>query len=106
MKQNKLLMILTAVFVILSGLLAGCTHDDVYDPNRGKNPLPDPNEIFGFGMREEINLYVNYDSPGIKALIEVYDENPLASENNEREKKEGVEALFKIYTDEIGKFEG
>lgn len=41
MKQNKLLMILTAVFVILSGLLAGCTHDDVYDPNRGKNPLPD-----------------------------------------------------------------
>lgn len=106
MKQNKLLMILTAVFVILSGLLAGCTHDDVYDPNRGKNPLPDPNEIFGFGMREEINLYVNYDSPGIKALIEVYDENPLASENNEREKKEGVEALFKIYTDENGKFEG
>lgn len=105
-KQNKLLIIGTVVFSILGSLLAGCTHDNVYNPNQGKDPLPDPDEIFGFDMREDINLYVNYDSPGIKALIEVYGENPLASEKSEREKKEGVEALFKIYTDENGKFEG
>lgn len=105
MRQNNPVFSLAVLIVIFGSLLAGCTHDSVFDPNQGKDPLSDPNKIFGFDMREDVNLYVDYDSPGIKALIEVYDQNPLALENNEREKKEGIEALFKIYTDENGKCE-
>lgn len=90
--------------------IVGCTKKDLYNPDTnpdpGKQPLPDPNEYFDFNMREDVNLYVDYDAPGFKTLIEVYDENPLVSDNSGREKKEGVEALFKIYTDDNGRYEG
>lgn len=94
------------VVLALSGLMTGCMEKDVYDPNREKDPLPDPSEYFDFEMRGDVDLYVDYNTPGFKALIEVYGENPLLSANNQREKKEGVEALFKIYTDEDGKYVG
>lgn len=96
-------MLCAALFL---SLLAACSEKDVYDPNHKKDPLPDESEYFDFDTKKDVNLYVNYDAPGFKALIEVYDEYPLKSEGGGRELKEGVKALFKIYTDENGKFEG
>ncbi len=108
MKWNHLINKIWALIcmAIITGLVSGCLEKDVYDPNYGKEPLPDPNGYFGFEMRTDVDLYVDYNTPGFKALIEVYDENPLVSGNNQREKKDGIEAVFKIYTDENGKYTG
>lgn len=65
-----------------------------------KEPLPDPNEYFGFEMRNNVTLSVNCDLLGLLALLEVYDKNPMETVNGTPVKKEGIEALFKIYTDE------
>lgn len=53
-----------------------------------------------------MSLNVNYALPGFAALIEVYDIDPMEIVGNTPVKKQGVEALFKIYTDESGKFNG
>lgn len=107
MEQNHLFNLRTLITVLaLLSLMTGCMEKDVYDPDHDKNKLPDPSEYFDFGMRSDVDLYVDYNTPGFKTLIEVYGENPLLSANNQREKKEGVEALFKIYTDENGKYVG
>ena len=43
---------------------------------------------------------------GYKRQLEVYDEDPMEVVDNVPVKKEGVEALFKIFTDGNGKYEG
>ena len=97
-------VIATAAFI--SGLLAGCMEKDLYDPNYGKEPVKGPEEYFGFETRGDVSLDVNYALPGFAALIEVYDIDPMEIVDNTPVKKQGVEALFKIYTDESGKFNG
>ena len=48
MKQNRLISIGAFILVLaLSGLMTGCMEKDVYDPNREKEPLPDPDKYFG-----------------------------------------------------------
>lgn len=96
--------IATATFI--GGLLVGCMEKDLYDPNYGKETLPDPSEYFGFETRGDVKFFVNYDLPGLVALLEVYDEDPMETVDNVPVKKEGVEALFKIFTDKNGKYEG
>ena len=45
MKQNRLISIGAFILVLaLSGLMTGCMEKDVYDPNREKEPLPDPDK--------------------------------------------------------------
>lgn len=91
--------------VLLASLLGSCTQEkDFYDPDN--NPLPNENEYFGFETRKDMNLNVNYNTP-VNALIEVYAENPMET-NAEGGfvKKEDTKALFKIYTDAEGKFNG
>lgn len=94
------------VVLALSGLMAGCMEKDVYDPEHGKDPLPDPSEYFDFEMRGDVKLSVNYDISGFTPLIEIYGENPVEIVEGTPVKKEGIEALFKIYTDNNGKYEG
>lgn len=107
MKKNLLNPMNSVFFLLLLCLITGCVKkEDLYNPDFGKQPLPDPNDYFDFSMRTNVDLYVDYGISGFKALIEIYDEDPLASEDNQRLKKEGVEPLFKIYTDENGKFKG
>lgn len=90
--------------VLLASLLGSCTQEkDFYDPDN--NPLPNENDYFGFETRKDVNLNVNYDTP-VKALLEVYAEDPMEVVGNTPVKKAGVEALFKIYTDANGKFNG
>lgn len=107
MKQHRLFSIGAFLLVLaLSGLMAGCMEKDVYDPTRGKEPLPDPDEYFGFEMRGDVKLFVNYDISGFTPLIEIYGENPMETVEGTPVKKEGIEALFKTYTDNKGKYEG
>lgn len=106
MKQRCLPDFLMVMTVMLLGVMAGCTEKDLYDPNYGKEPLPDPSTYFGFEMRGDVTLSVNYGLPGFTTLLEVYDENPMETIDNTPVKKQGVEALFKIYTDDNGKYEG
>ena len=108
MTQKRLFGISDAIATaaLIGGLLAGCMEKDLYDPNYGKEPLPDPSEYFGFETRGDVKLSVNYDIPGLVALLEVYDEDPMEVVDNVPVKKEGVEALFKIFTDGNGKYEG
>ena len=79
-------VIATAAFI--SGLLAGCMEKDLYDPNYGKDPVPDPGEYFGFETRGDVKLSVNYDLPGLNALLEVYDEDTMETVDNESDKIE------------------
>ena len=73
MKQNRLISIGTFILVLaLSGLMTGCMGKDVYDPNRKKEPLPDPDKYFGFEMRSDVRLSLNYDIYGLTPLIESY----------------------------------
>ena len=76
MTQKRLFGISGAIATaaLIGGLLAGCMEKDLYDPNYGKEPLPDPSEYFGFETRGDVKLSVNYDVPGLVALLEVYDE--------------------------------
>lgn len=108
MTQKRLFGISGAIATaaLIGGLLAGCMEKDLYDPNYGKEPLPDPSEYFGFETRGDVKLSVNYDVPGLVALLEVYDEDPMEVVDNVPVKKEGVDALFKIFTDGNGKYEG
>ena len=108
MTQKRLFGISGAIATaaLIGGLLAGCMEKDLYDPDYGKEPLPDPSEYFGFETRGDVKLSVNYDLPGLVALLEIYDEDPMETVDNVPVKKEGVEALFKIFTDKNGKYEG
>ena len=45
-------VIATAAFI--SGLLAGCMEKDLYDPNYGKDPVPDPGEYFGLDRKSVV----------------------------------------------------
>lgn len=92
--------------IVFNGLMTGCVEKDVYNPDAGKQPLPDPDEYFGFETRGDVKLLVNYDVPGFTALVEVYDEDPMETVEGTPVKKEGVEAIFKTYTDNNGKYEG
>ncbi|SHJ14212.1 LruC domain-containing protein [Bacteroides stercorirosoris] len=90
--------------IVFNGLMTGCVEKDVYNPDAGKQPLPDPDEYFGFETRGDVKLLVNYNVPSFTALVEVYDEDPMVEGTSV--KKEGVEAIFKTYTDNNGKYEG
>lgn len=107
MKQNHLFNIGALIIaLVLSGFMTGCMEKDVYDPNYNKNPLPAPEEYFDFEMRSDVKLSVNYNISGFTPLIEIYGENPMEISEGTLAKKEGIEALFKIYADNNGKYEG
>lgn len=107
MKQNHLLNIGVSIAVLaFSSFMTGCVEKDLHDPNYGKDPLPNSSEYFDFEMRGDVKLSVNYDISGFTPLIEIYGENPMEIVEGTPVKKEGMEALFKIYTDNTGKYEG
>lgn len=98
MTQKRLFGISGAIATaaLIGGLLAGCMEKDLYDPNYGKEPLPDPSEYFGFETRGDVKLSVNYDVPGLVALLEVYDEDPMEVVDNVPVKKEGLKLYSKF----------
>lgn len=100
-KKGTLLTIMLAAM-----MLNACSEKDLYDSGNGGGKTPETNQVFGFETTLDRSLYVDYDAAGYKALIEVYAENPIEVINGNRVKKEGVDALFKAYTDDNCKFDG
>ena len=86
--------------------MTGCMEKDVYDPNREKEPLLTRINISALRCDSDVRLSVNYDIYGFIPLIEIYGENPMETVEGTPIKKEGIEALFKTYTDNSGKYEG
>ena len=84
--------------------MSGCGEKDLYDPEYGKNELPPMDSYFGFEMKKDVHLSVNYNVPGFSALVEVYDENPMTDDNVKKEGLTPIYATF-IETDKSGKFD-
>lgn len=103
-RMNKTSFIALAFLLTLMGVATSCADKDVYDPNAGKGKLPAPEEYFGFETRTDINLNVDYEAPGFKAIIEVYDQYPL--QEGSSLKKVGLIPVYSAYTTENAKFNG
>lgn len=104
MAQTTLTKTITRISMIalICGTFAGCAEKDLYDPDRGKNQLPPEESYFGYEMRGDVKLSINYDTPGFQAIVEIYDQNPI-TENGV--KKEGIKALYSAYIND-GKLQG
>ena len=100
-KRNSLVTGLYALMLV--GIVTGCDKD-VYNPgNDDDGKLPPKENYFDFALKGDVQLNVNYDAPGYRAVIEVYDQYPMA---DYKTKKEGVSPVFVAYTDINGKYEG
>lgn len=107
MGTKHLLKFLAVVNVgVCIGIATGCAEKDLYDPDYGKVPAPDKGSYFDFNLRNDTEISVNYGLPGFTALLEVYGENPMEMVDNTPTNTRKGEALFKIFTDENGKYEG
>lgn len=104
MKINITSVIPAISLIILIAVMTGCMKEKgLYDPDLNKKALSPEIQTFGFSMRGDVKLSVNYNAPGFKTLIKVYDQNPLDESYN---LKEGIEPIYSAYTDNNGKFEG
>lgn len=103
MKQMKKTSLVTYLFaLILMGMVTGC-EKDIYNPDNDKGTLPPKEDYFDFSLKGDVQLTVNYGVPGLRALIEVYDENPML---DYKTKKEGVSPKYAAYTNVDGSFSG
>ncbi|WP_300701483.1 LruC domain-containing protein [Bacteroides sp.] len=103
MKQMKKSSLVTYLFaLILVGLVTGC-EKDIYNPDNDKGTLPPKEDYFDFSLKGDVALSVNYGVPGLRALIEVYDENPML---DYKTKKEGISPKYAAYTNIDGSFSG
>ena len=104
MKRIKRNSLVTGLYALmLMGIVTGCDKD-VYNPgNDDDGKLPPKEDYFDFALTGDVQLNVNYDAPGYRAVIEVYDQNPM---EDRRTKKEGISPVFVAYTDINGKYEG
>ena len=90
-------------FIACILLFTDCTKKDVYDPMSGKGSATD---LFDFATTTNTTLKVDYGIKGYKAMFEIYTEDPVTVTEDNIVKKEGVEAIFKAYTDNDCQFSG
>lgn len=62
-------IMIVAVTIVFGSLVTGCMEKDVYNPDAGKQPLPDSDEYFGFETRSDVKLLVNYERSGVLLLL-------------------------------------
>lgn len=101
MEIKKKLSVYVLYLFACTFFFTGCKKD-VYDPNKN-TPIKD---AFDYATTKVTPIAVDYGIKGNKAVFEVYDENPLVSENGFSKKKEGVTSLLKVYTDENSNYTG
>lgn len=92
--------------IMLLWIVVGCVKGDLYDPNNDKDQLLPKDAYFGFEMRGDIKLSINYDAPGFQAMFKVYDEYPYDIVDGHYVMKENLEPIYSAYTDKNGMFEG
>ncbi len=94
MKIKKQLSVYVLCLFACTFFFTGCKKD-VYNPNKN-TPIED---AFDYATTKVIPIAVDYGIKGNKAVFEVYDKNPLETENGVSKKKEGVNSLLTTYTD-------
>lgn len=98
MKKTTLHRLLLLGVFILS-LNACMKVDDYYQPPVQKAE----SDYFDFSTTKTVRLDVNYGFEGYSPLIEIYAQNPL---NENFSINEGIESIFKVFTDNNSSFSG
>ncbi|WP_099290870.1 LruC domain-containing protein [Butyricimonas sp. Marseille-P3923] len=99
MKINKSVYVL---YLFIGALVFGGCKKDVYDPNKDESKSNNSDYL----TRAEKSLDIDYGIKGYKAVFEIYTENPIVTENGVSKKKEGVNAPFKVYTNDDCQYTG
>lgn len=88
------------ILMLLIGIVAGCAEKDLYnsDEDERKSKLPSEGSYFGFEMKGDVALNVNYGAPGFVANVEVYSENPVELDGINYVKKEGLKPIYSAFT--------
>ncbi len=96
-------LILSMSFIPL--MITSCSEKtDLYQPPTTEEVL-NPDDYFSFNLTTDISLSINYGKDAAGSLIELYADKPV-SYNEDITSYTSKEALFKIFTDSEGKFEG
>lgn len=104
MKKTKLksLFCLAISSLALSGVLTSCSVDEYV---ASKDEIMKQLSEFAFETSDNVVLDINYGPLASRALVKVYDENPLANATQEDETPKG-ETVFTTFLDEEGRFVG
>lgn len=83
--------------LLLLGVAASCAEKDLYnsDEDARKSKLPSIDSYFGFELKGNIPLNVDYGVSGFVANVEVYAENPL---DDSGKLKKDILPVYKAYT--------
>jgi hypothetical protein len=83
--------------LLLLGAIASCAEKDLYnsDEDARKSKLPSEDSYFGFQLRGNIPLNVDYAASGFVGNVEVYAEDPLDASGK---LKEGITPIYKAFT--------
>lgn len=102
--SEKLTYILLSIMMV--SVLAGCEHNNVYNPDNGKDEEK-PN-TFDFATTSAIRLNVKYDVPkGYEILFDVYLENPFTTDaDGQIVKRTDLEPAIRRITDGNGAYSG
>ncbi|MDD3037736.1 LruC domain-containing protein [Bacteroides sp.] len=84
------------ILLILLGAVTSCAEKDLYnnDENDRKSKLPSEDSYFGFEMKGELALDVNYGVSGFVANVEVYSQKPVDERNV---KIEGIKPIYSAF---------
>lgn len=82
--------------LLLLGAIASCAEKDLYnsDEDARKSKLPSEDSYFGFQLRGNIPLNVDYAASGFVANVEVYAEDPVDASGK---LKEGISPIYKTF---------
>lgn len=82
--------------LLLLGVIASCAEKDLYnsDEDSRKSKLPSEDSYFGFQLRGNIPLNVDYAASGFVANVEVYAEDPVDASGK---LKEGISPIYKTF---------
>ena len=84
------------ILLILLGAVTSCAEKDLYnsDENDRKAKLPSEDSYFGFKMKGELALNVNYGVSGFVGNVEVYSQKPVDDRN---EKIDGIKPIYSAF---------
>lgn len=87
--------------VALSGMMASCSVDEFIS----NKDLVSKLEKFHFETSEEVTLNIDYGPLATRALVQVYEKNPLAGATEEDQTPKG-QTIFTAFLDENGQYQG
>lgn len=87
--------------VALSGVMASCSVDEFIS----NKDLVSKLEKFHFETSEEVTLNIDYGPLATRALVQVYEKNPLAGATEEDQTPKG-QTIFSAFLDENGQYQG